>query len=187
MKSKQPKLMAGGRPDNFQTPPSALDPILPYLKKDWRIWEPSSGKGNIARRLSSEGYSVEQGDITSGEGFVSYRPPAFDCIVTNPPHSKKELFLGRCYDLGRPFALLMPLTTFDSAARQKLFHEFGVQVIFMPKRVNFETPNHEARLKVGKKSSAWFATCWICWKLDLPSQLVFTGFDEERSMLAAAS
>lgn len=176
MKSKKPP-MTNAAPDNFQTPASALEPLLPYLDKRWTIWEPSSGKGNIVRALSAAGFSVVAGDREVG--FLNARPGHFDAIVGNPPYSIKDEFLGRCYDLGKPFALLMPLTTFDSRARQKLFHGHGVQVIFMPKRVNFETPS-------GKGSGSWFMTAWFCWKLDLPGQLVFTGFDQERCLMSVA-
>ena len=43
------------------------------------------------------------------------KPVQFDCIITNPPFSLKQEFLQRCYELGKPFALLLPLTTFESS------------------------------------------------------------------------
>ena len=39
------------RSDDWQTPPYALGPLLPYLKPDWLLWECSAGKGNLARSL----------------------------------------------------------------------------------------------------------------------------------------
>ena len=38
-----------GSPDDFQTPPYALDPLLPFLKRDWVVWECACGKGNLVR------------------------------------------------------------------------------------------------------------------------------------------
>src|SRR5574344_195369 len=38
-----------GSSDDFQTPPIALKPLLPYLKSDWRIWECACGNGNLVR------------------------------------------------------------------------------------------------------------------------------------------
>jgi hypothetical protein len=179
MKSARPKSMSAGRPDHFQTPASALDPLVPFLKKDWLIWEPACGKGNLVRGLQERGFQAHGTDILNGHCFISGNEYLSQAIVTNPPFSLKHKFLARCYQIGNPFALLMPLTTFDSKERQKLFHERGIQVIFMPKRVNFETPN-------GKGSSSWFATAWFCWGLELPSQLVFTGFDSQLSLAGAA-
>jgi hypothetical protein len=180
MKSRKPKLLAAGHPDNFQTPASALDPLLPYLKKDWTIWEPACGKGNLVGSLIHDhGYTCIGTDLIAGADFLTYRPfSPFDCILTNPPFSKKHQFLARCYELGKPFALLLPATVFDSHERRRLFHERGVEIVFPNSRINFETPNHDARLRDGKKSSAWFYSIWVTWGLNLPSQLVFAGFDD---------
>ena len=63
-----------------------------------------------------------------------YSPALFDVIVTNPAFSLKDEFLARCYELKKPFALLLPLTVFNSVKRQRLFHENGVEILFMPRR-----------------------------------------------------
>ncbi|MEM3859736.1 MAG: hypothetical protein QW478_10090, partial [Candidatus Micrarchaeaceae archaeon] len=91
----------------------------------------------------------------------------FDAIVTNPPFSLKQEFLIRCYELQKPFALLLPLTTFETKKRQDLFKKYGVEVIFFPKRINFETPD-------GSGNGSWFATAWFTWGLNLGRSLVWT-------------
>jgi len=85
-----------------------------------------------------------------------------DCIITNPPFKFKQQFLEKCYELGKPFALLLPLTTFETKKRQNLFKKHGLEVIFFDKRINFETPNNVV------KSSAWFATAWFTHGLNNP-------------------
>lgn len=152
--------------NDFQTPPAALDPLYPYLKKDWLIWEPACGKGNLVNALVEKGYDVRATDVTGGLDFLTIPPANFDCIVTNPPYSLKQEFLERCYKLGRPFALLLPLTTFETRKRQELFDKYGVEVIFMPKRLNFETPS-------GKGGGSWFATAWITHGLNIGKSLTF--------------
>ena len=134
--------------DDFQTPPEALYPLLPYLKKDWTIWECACGKGNLSDFLKEQGYNVIATDILTGHDFLKWKPEKFDCIVTNPPYSLKQQFLERCYELKKPFALLLPLTTFETAKRQRLFKKYGVQVIFFDKRINFETPSGKGRCMV---------------------------------------
>jgi len=62
---------------------------------------------------------------------------------------------------------LLPLTTFETAKRQKLFKEYGLEVILFDKRVNFETPNNVAN------SSSWFATAWFTHGLGVGQQLSF--------------
>jgi hypothetical protein len=166
----KPPLVQGGLND-YQTPPQALDPLLPYLKKAWIIWEPAMGTGNLVNYLSLKGFNVIGTDIKDPEvlpshDFLQWQPENFDCIITNPPYSLKQKFLERCYSLDRPFALLLPLTTFETKKRQALFKKHGVEVIFLPERINFATPN-------GKGSGAWFATMWLTWKLNLPKQMNF--------------
>jgi len=177
--SKKPKLLEAGHADNFQTPPSALDCLLPYLRREWRIWEPACGKGNLVRAFHDNGFRVTGTDIDSGSDYDFLNIPLgsdfslmCDAIITNPPFSVKEKFLSRCYDWQMPFALLMPITTFDSRERRKLFSRHGVQIILPNGRINFETPN-------GKGSSSWFYTAWFTHGLNLPKQLNFHGLEME--------
>lgn len=166
----QPPMTTKGS-DDFQTPPEALYPLLPYIKKDWIIWEPACGKGNLVTELKLHGYVVTGTDIKTGYDFLNWEPineyGGYDCIITNPPYSLKQQFLKRCYDLGKPFALLLPLTTFETQKRQYYFKKYGVQVIFFDKRMNFETPS-------GNGGGSWFATAWFTNWLNLPHDLLFT-------------
>ena len=167
---KQPPMRIGG-PDDYQTPPYAIYPLLPYINKNWIIWESAQGEGNLFREFKKLGYTVFGTDIIEGKDFLSYNPPFhYDFIITNPPYSIKQDFLRRCYELKKPFALLLPLTTFETAKRQELFKKYGLQVLFFDKRINFKTPN-------GNGSGSWFSTAWFTWGLNLPSDMVFTKLD----------
>ena len=172
----KPPLQQGSSND-FQTPIYGIEPLLPYLKKSWTIWECAQGNKNIVNFLTKEGYKVIGSDILTGEDFLTWKPEEFDCIVTNPPYSIKQKFLERCYKLGKPFALLLPLTTFETRKRQKLFedHYNETKFIFLDKRINFETPT-------GKSSSAWFATMWVCYKLELPKILNYFTVSEQNNL-----
>lgn len=177
--------------DDFQTPSHALEVLYPYLRKDWTIWECAEGNGNLSEALWRKGFNVIGSDIKTpegidypgvnnldntsgktyaryfGEDFRLWEPDEFDCIITNPPFSLKQQFLDRCYKIGKPFALLLPLTTFETPKRQQLFREGGVEVIFFPSRINFETPS-------GRGSSSWFATAWFTHGLNIGKELTFT-------------
>lgn len=89
-----------------------------------------------------------------------------DCVVTNPPYSKKDAFLKKCYSLKKPFALLMPLSSLEGKTRGFLYRENGLQLIIPNKRINFITPS-------GKGQGAWFQTAWFTWGLNLPKDLLF--------------
>lgn len=166
--------MSRGAPDDFQTPGEALWPLIQYLKKDWVIWEPAAGKGKLVDELWRHGYKVIASDILDGHDFLTYQPEEhWDCLLTNPPFSLKQEFLERCYALKKPFALLLPLTTFETPKRQKLFRDNGVQVIFFDKRINFTTPS-------GKGGGAWFAVAWFGFGLNLPKELNFVEFADPK-------
>lgn len=159
-------MKAQNSPDDFQTPPVALNPLIPYLCPLWTIWEPAAGKGNLVRALCGKGFDVEGSDIRTGQDFLTWKPEYFDCIITNPPFSLKDDFLERAYDLGVPFAFLLPLTTFEGKRRQKLFAKHGLEVIFLDKRIHFETPS-------GKQGGSWFSTAWFTHGLEIGRQITF--------------
>jgi hypothetical protein len=163
MKSKKPKLMENGHSDEMQTPQIAIKCLVPYLNKDWTIWESAWGGGSLANHLKKEGFNV----IGSNEvDFLDNFNNDFDCIVTNPPYSKKEEFLRRAYLIGKPFAFLLPLTALEGKRRGELYRQFGIQLIIPNKRINFVTPS-------GMGGGSWFQVAWFCYKLNLPKDLNF--------------
>ncbi len=174
MRSKKQPPMKQGSPDDFQTPKEALLPLIPFLKKEWTIWECAEGKGNLVKGFKEFGFKVVGSDILSGTDFLKFDLTKLepDCIITNPPFSLKQEFLERCYELKKPFALLLPLTTFETAKRQKLFKQYGLQVIFFNKRINFITPS-------GKGSGSWFASAWFTFGLNLPKDLNFVELNKK--------
>ena len=152
-----------GRSDQFQTPPIAFDILKPFLKKTWVIWECAWGKGNLARYIKECGFKLKGNEK---EDFLQLAHIDYDCIVTNPPYSIKDKFIEKCYILGRPFALLLPLTALEGIKRGAMYKKHGIQLIIPNRRINFETPS-------GKGSGAWFQTAWFCYGLNLPKDLNF--------------
>ena len=170
------KLLTKTGSDHFQTPPHALKPLYPYLKKDWIIWEPACGKGNLVRDLrqnnvkvmGSDKYIIPNNDFDNCwylDFLTNILNENFDCIITNPPFSCKNQFIERCYKLGKPFALLLPLTALETKRRQTQWKQ-GLELILFSKRINFETPNNV-------KSSAWFPTAWFTYGLNIGKQITF--------------
>ena len=158
-----------GAYDELYTPLEAINSLIPFIPKSFHtIWEctanGSTAQGNIAGILSVNGFDVVTSHIETGASFFDYEPRRYDAIITNPPYSIKNAFLERAYNLGKPFAFLLPLTALEGKFRGVLFGQHGVQVIIPNKRFNF---------KPEKGSSAWFQTSWFTWGFDLPSDLVF--------------
>ena len=162
---KKLKIQMNGRSDEFQTPKEAIEPLLPYLKRDWTIWECAWGKGSLAEHFKKQGFKVlGNKNIDFIRGDIEMED--FDCIITNPPYSLKDRFLEICFKWKKPFALLLPLTALEGIKRGKMFRENGIQIIIPNKRIDFITPS-------GKGSGAWFQVAWFCWKLNLPKDLMF--------------
>jgi len=165
--------------DACQTPSYALDPLLPYIRLQWRVWEPAAGEGNLVEAFYDAGWSeagVIASDILTGQNFFDLPAdfPTGDCLVTNPPFSLKYEWLTRCYELDEPFALLLPVETLGAVTAQRLFATHGVQVMLLDKRVNFKMPN-----KGWEGGGAQFPVAWFTWGLNLGAQLVYGQLNTE--------
>lgn len=154
--------------DACQTPPHAVDPLLPYLQEGWNIWEPAAGEGYLEGALYDSGFSVTPSDILTGQNFFEFEPERWDCLVTNPPFSVKYKFLERCYQLGKPFALLMPVETLGTESAAVLFEQYGIEVIFIRPRINFKMPN-----KGWEGGGAQFPVAWFTWGLEIGRAISF--------------
>lgn len=106
--------------DELYTPSYAIKPLLKYLpKKHITIWECTDfGKSNITKELKSNGYEVVTTHTNTDFDFLNDKPDFdFDMIVTNPPYSLKDDFLKKCYEYGKPFCLLLPITALEGIER----------------------------------------------------------------------
>ena len=161
-------LRGPGGADDMQTPGYAIDYLLPFIRKGSTIWDPACGKGNLVRAFRAAGFETEGTDILGGYDFLTDTFPWIDnpMIVTNPPYSIKDEWIETCYGHGCSFALLMPLTALEGQRRQACYREHGLQLMVLPKRINFETPS-------GKDGGSWFPTAWFTYGLNLPCDLYF--------------
>lgn len=161
--------------DCFQTEASALKPLLPYLKAAGvrTVWECAAGQENLVRGLKTAGFEVVASDVQTGQNFLTWQPEqTWDLALTNPPYTLKDAFFERCYALGKPFALFVPLTCLEGQKRQSLYRQHGLQVLVPWKRPDFTTPN-------GKTGGSYFMAAWFTWGLELPLDLVFVGKERD--------
>lgn len=173
MTTKNPKEFWSKRekfeqPDECYTPENAILPLLPYLKKEQMIWDCAFGSGQLAEHFNKHGFNVvgvkDYDFLKEGSDKIAN----FDIIITNPPYSIKDKFLERAFQIGKPFAFLLPLTTLEGIKRGKMFSDNEIQILIPNRRFNFANP--EGRKT---KGSCWFATAWFCYKMNLPKQLNF--------------
>lgn len=159
---------AKGRSNHFQTPDEEVTRLFPFIPQHWHIWESACGKGQIVRALEAGGYKVTGTDIMGGFDFMlplAPQPEGWDMLLTNPPYDIKDEWLQRCFDLGKPFALLLPVTALGEQERVRMWKKYGIQVALPPRRINFGTPS-------GKKGKSWFYAAWFCWRLNLPQDIL---------------
>ena len=172
MKKPMINYMKAPKNDEVYTPPYAIYPIVPYIDKDWVIWEPTDfGGSEYTRIFREEGYKVITSHIKDNQNFFEYEPSEpYDIIITNPPYSLKTEFLKRAYELNKRFIFLLPITTLESKARGKIFREYNhdIQLLIFDSRVEFYKG----------KNSIWFNTSYFCRNV-LPQQIIFTALEKQ--------
>lgn len=162
------KAESGAIYDSCFTPPHGVAPLLPYLPPHSRVWECAAGAGWLADELERHGHTTIRTDYTTGQDFFTYAPDPtdYDIIVTNPPYTLKYRFMERCYQLGKPWALLVPFTTIASGTALGMYRRFGWEELRLTKRINFYMPQTGYN-----NAGAQFSVLWLCWHL-LPQPII---------------
>jgi len=161
--------------DFYCTPPWIVEHLLPQLPPGSKIWEPTHGAGAITDVLVAHGHTVYTTDkfvkadfpCTELDFLTQEIEEDFDWIVFNPPFSQLAEFLGRACALGKPFAMLCPLHTFETPARQALLRAHELSVLIPPRRANFRKDNGE------EKKGTPFLSVWVMKHPDFKSQILF--------------
>jgi hypothetical protein len=164
-----------GAHDRCQTPAYGVIPIvgaIPGHPSNSVIWEPAAGEGYMARALESYGWRVIGTSIETGQDFFDYVPDEpWDVIITNPPYSLKPEWIERCFILGRPWALLLPVTALGNKAVQNALAKYdNVAATFFYPRIDFKMPE-----KGWDGKGSHFSTFWLSWGFDVSGNLEFYG------------
>lgn len=140
--------------DECYTPPDSVQPLLKYLEQDKTYYEATSGKSSlIVEGFTKFGYNIAP---SNGKDFFECAPSdVYDGVITNPPYSLKDKFIRHCYDLGKPFALFLPVASFQGSARGKMFMEYGMSALVYNNRVDFTGG-----------CSPPFGNAWFMWGFD---------------------
>ena len=158
--------------DEVYTPTYAVQPIIKYLdrgnKPQYTIWCPFDEEdSNYVIALKQAGFKVIATHIKNGQNFFEYEPEEFyDFIVSNPPFSIKDDILKRLNELGKPFAMLLPLPTLQGQKRFEYLKD--CQALIFDKRINFYKNKETKEIQKGVA----FASIYIC-KDILPQDLIF--------------
>jgi len=165
MKQAMISYMQKPKNDEVFTPDYAIKPLMPYIDKDWVIWEPTDfGGSRITENFREVGYKVITSHIKDEQNFFEYEPDEhYDIIITNPPYSLKTEFLERAYSLNKKFSFLLPITSLEGKARGKIYRQYDqMEILVFDGRVEFYKG----------KNKIYFNTSWFCRNV-LPKQLIF--------------
>lgn len=143
--------------DECYTPAEAMEPLLrhlPYWVKN--VWCPcDKDTSEIVTALNDSGRTAIASHIDDGIDFLKIAPTdpgSYDMIITNPPYSNKDDFIERCVELGKPWALLLPLDSLCGKRRFELYQGANsIGVITLHDRLDFTG-----------KGKNWFYNAWVC-------------------------
>jgi hypothetical protein len=145
--------------DNYTSYESAFNLLFSYINvKDKKVWFPFYNEGLI------NSYKFDCDIIHNQSDFFETKVE-YDYIIDNPPYSIKQKVFETCIELGKPFALLVPIDTLERQYISKLFKDKDFTIIIPYQRFNFINNN--------VKTTMAFKTCWFCVGFNLDKQIIF--------------
>ena len=156
--------------DEYYTPPILVKPILRFIEPNSTIWCPfDTYKSEFVLQLEAAGHNVIYSHIWYGKDFFTYEPDEpYDYIISNPPFSRKLEVFDRLYKLGKPFAMVCPLTMLNYQEVGEFFLDKELQLLIVDKKVSFNG------------NTASFNNSYLCYKM-LPKDLMFTHLEHNNS------
>ena len=100
-----------------------------------KVWCPFNDTDSVWKHvLTEKGFDVV---ATDGDFFQTEPPQGVQCIISNPPFSKKREVMERIKQLNLRYALILPFQWLNDGIPL----EYGYQVMFFRQRMYFNTPN----------------------------------------------
>ena len=162
--------------DETYTPAYAIQPLVKYIKAymqahtklELTIWCPFDLQSSKYVEVLSAipNVKVIYTHIDTGENFFYYEPSEpYDIIISNPPFSCKDDVLKRLFELGKPYAMLLPIPTLQGQTRFPYLKD--IQYLGFDKRINYYRDVTMTKTQDGVS----FGSCYIC-KNFLPKDLI---------------
>jgi len=147
--------------DDYVTPNTAWDAIIPYIPRDKKIWECFYCNGKSGSYLTSLGLDCYHEPIDFFTNNIG------DILISNPPFSKKKEVFTRLKELDKPFIMICPSSMINTKYFRELFKETEIQIIIPRKRIQF--------IKDGKESEGRcnFDCFYYCYKINLPKDIIW--------------
>jgi len=162
----------------YETPPEAWDMILNRIPQSVRLFDPFFCTGRSGCYISKKGFQI----IHEDRDFFKWTPESssYDAIVTNPPFSLKRKVLPRLQALGKPYALLIPLSTTTRQYFSAVMANTRFKIFTPKRRIQF--------LKDGQRTkNCTFESVWLLAKgmenyFAEPGDFIFEGDNGNSSL-----
>ena len=156
--------------DNWETPESAVNLILPYVLNFKTIWCPfDTEDSNFVKIFKENGINVINSHISSGEDFFTFEPSNYDAIISNPPFSKIDYIIKRLYKLDKPYAIIIPLYAIAGNTKFNYIKD-SAQILIPENRIQYINPDTKEVVP-----AVSFASCYLC-KDILPERLIYVNY-----------
>lgn len=145
--------------DEWYTPRECVEIIVPFLLERGykKILCPfDTVESQYVKVLTDHDFQVTYSHIWTGTDFFDLDLTEYDAVVSNPPFSKREAILDKCFKSETPFALILNFNgLFDSKKRWELFRNNDFELIIPKGRMHFSD---------GKKvlNSPNFQSVYVC-------------------------
>ena len=152
--------------DEYFTPEILVAPILKYIKPGSTVWCPFDTETSEFVIALRKEHPVIWSHLETGQDFFAWEPDKpYDCIVSNPPFTRKLEVFKRLYELGKPFAMVMGIPILNYQEVGEFFwgmagKGFQLQLLIVDKKVSFDG------------NTASFNNSYFCWNM-LPRDIVF--------------
>lgn len=149
--------------DHVATPRYVVEDIysLIEIERFENVWFPFNNYDSEfklkAEELKIKYHATHKFDDLGNDFFTTEPPKECDLIISNPPFSIQFEILNRLFELDKPFAMLLPLSTLETEKRANLYekHKKDLSVYIFKKRIKFK----------GKTTSFNTACCWVFYKI----------------------
>lgn len=145
--------------DEQYTPFYAVAPLIENIGhlKGLTVWCPFDHEWSaFVVALKENGFKVINTHLETGQDFFEYEPEQYDLIISNPPFSKKDKVLERLDQLGKPFAILLPINSLQGKRRFKNMQD--IQLLYFDDRIGFHKELNTSKAIEGSP----FATGYFC-------------------------
>lgn len=162
--------------DEWYTEEKDVNIIIPYLlKRGYKtiLCPFDNENSNFVKVLKNNGFNVTYSHIDMGKDFFNITDfDQYDCVVSNPPFSKRDNILQQLFTVNIPFALILNVNgIFDSKKRFEMLKNNSFEILVPKGRMRFY--NDEIR-----RSYPTFQSVYLCHDV-LPKQICFVEYDAD--------